>query len=429
MNITITIDKSTFQMLNYAELMRLSSYYKHNIAPVLVMEIMGDIKKETLEGKTPSEDRVKDFAKKLFPVKSIINSYYRNLVKAELLGNLTSFDGRPNVDVGKIVQADDGSKGYVLQETDEEKSIYKWKEGNFSEADKELSELWRTLTTQEDLLKNLQKILKTKKTDEKIRNLVELNEKVESVLSNYDLQEGFLFFMIDNYGEGEIDGAEVFKKYCVAGRPLIREYMPYVSHCLKVDLLFHYGLKYELIGTRPTNRVDLEYLYYLPFCNIFTSNDKLHKQLAPLLIRKEQKFIIGQDLKDDFKLIVEHLEEGGIGLKQKHSNEPPIIEESLTFQLWKEFFGYPESSNLNREMSEKDMEYMKQQMDKFERAARGEEVDFKEGEEEQFIVKTSYLSMEDDCYCGSGEKVIDCCIPKDQFIKISQEYKKKENGN
>lgn len=417
MHITITIDKSTFQSLSYTELTRLSSYYKHNVAPVLVMEILGDLKKDVTNGKPPSEVRVKDFAKKLFPVKTFINTYYRNLVKGELLGDPVSSDGRPHVDVEKIVQADDGSKGYVLQETEEEKSIYKWKSGNFSEADKELSEMWRTVTTQEDLLKNLQAILKTKKGEYKIRNLDELNLKVDSVLNDYAKQDGFLVFLIDNYGEGDIDGAKVFKKYTEAGRPLLKDFVPYAAHCLKVDLLFHFGLMHEVIGTRPTNRVDIEYLYYLPFCNVFTSDDKIHKQLSPLLIQGDQKFIVGQELKDDFKGIVAHLEEGGEELKKKHVHEPPIIEDSLTFKLWKEYFGYPEKSNWNRDLSDEDMAYMKEKMDKFERAANGEAVEFEDGEEEQFIVKTSYLSMDDDCFCGSGKVIIDCCMTKEQFIK------------
>jgi hypothetical protein len=424
MHITITIDKSTFQMLNYPELLRLSCYYKHNIAPVLVMEIMGDLKKEVTDGKTPSEERVKDFAKKLFPVQTSVNSYYRNLVKGELMGNRVTFDGRPHVDVEKIVQAEDGSKGFVIQETQEEKSIYKWKAGNFSEADKELSELWRTLTTQENLLKNLQAILKSNKNGEKIRSLDELNAKVESDLNDYSKQERLLVFLIDNYGEGEIDGGLIFERYLSEGRPLLKDFAPYATHCIKVDLLFHYGLMHEVIGTRPTNRVDLEYLYYLPFCNIFTSNDKLHKQLTPLLLREDQKFIVGQDLKNDFKNIVEHLESGGEELKKKHVNEPPLIGSSITFQLWKDFFGYPEKSRLNRKMNAKDEDYIKTQMDKFIRASQGEKVDFEPGEEEQFIVKTSWLSKDDPCYCGSGKVIIECCMTNEQFDNQSEKPNK-----
>lgn len=418
MNITITIDKSTFQMLSYDELMRLSSYYKHNVAPVLVMEILGDLKKETPEGKTPSDIRVKDFASKLFPMRSVVNSYYRTLVKGELLGYAVEMDGRPTLNIEKIVKTDDGRKGMVVQETAEEKAIYKWKDGKFSEADHDLSQLWRTITTQEDLLKNLQKILKAS-TTQRLKSLEELIIKVQSLLSDHTVQDKFLMYLIDNYGEREVNGIPIFTRWITAGRPLLTEFIPYSAHCLKVDLLFYLGLQSEIIGTRATNRVDLEYLYYLPFCNVFTSDDKIHKQLAPFLIRKNQQFVTGAELKKDFKGIVEYLSKEGEATKKKFSSEPPIIEDSLTFKLWKEYFDYPRSSNMDRNISAEELDYMKQQMDKFIRASNGEKVVFEEDEAEEFIVKKSYLSANDPCFCMSGKKVTDCCIPMEEFIKLS----------
>lgn len=424
MNITITIDKSTFQSLSFPELMRLSSYYKHNVAPVLVMEILGDLKKESQEGKTPSDVRVKDFASKLFPMRSVINAYYRTLVKSELSGNPIEMDGRPTLDIEKVVQSDDGRKGFVVKETAEEKAIYKWKDGKFTEADHDLSQLWRTLTTQENLLKNLQRTLQANE-HEKLKCFDELHNKVNSILIDHVLQDRLLAYMIENYVEGEIDGMSIFTRWITENRPFLIDFAPYTAHCLKVDMLFHLGLQSELVGTRPTNRVDIEYLYYLPFCNVFTSNDKIHKQLAPLLIRDDQQFIIGSDLKKDFKHIVEYLESEGEEAKKKYVNEPPILENTLTYGLWKKYFNYPKSSNMNRNISEKELEYMKQQMDKFEKASRGEHIEFKEGEAEEFIVKKSYLSMTDPCFCGSGKQVIDCCIPREEFIRISQKNKDK----
>lgn len=425
MSINITIDKSTFQSLNYAELVRLNNYYKHNVAPILVMEILGDLKKEVAEGKTPSDERVKDFAQKLFPTVCIINSYYRNLLKQELQGKPCELDGRPTLDLEKIVQTDDGRKGSVIKETIEEKSIYKWKDGKFSEADRELSELWRTVTTQEDLLKNLQKAIKSE-NQVRLKSFEELNKKVDTILNDAGFQDKLLAFAIDVYGEGEIDGAKVFVEWLTKGRPLLVENMPYVIHCLKVDLLFHFGLQSELVGTRPTNKVDLEYLYYLPFCNVFTSNDKIHKQLAPLLIRADQEFITGDELKDDLKGIIQYLEEEGDEAKKEFSSNPPIIEESLTFKLWKEFFNYPDAWSFKRKVSEKEIENAKAQMDKFEKAMNGEHVEFAEGETEEFFVKKSSLSMNDPCLCGSGKKVIECCIPKEEFVKISKEQGEKK---
>lgn len=135
MNISIIIDKSTFQSLNFEELYRLCCYYKHIITPVLTMEILGDLKKEVQEGKPPSSERVKDFANKLFPMETIVNSHYKDILKSELLGTPVSLDGRPHVDIKKAVASESGMKGFIIKESEEEKSIYKWREGNFTEAD------------------------------------------------------------------------------------------------------------------------------------------------------------------------------------------------------------------------------------------------------------------------------------------------------
>lgn len=422
MNKTITIDKSTFQSLSFQELMRLSSYYKHNVAPVLVMEILGDLSKEVEEGKTPSDIRVKDFANKLFPMYTVINAYYRSLVKGELSGNPIEMDGRPTLDIEKIIRHDNGRKGMVVRETEEEKAIYKWKDGKFTDADHDLSQLWRTLTTHENLLKNLQKILQTTEHG-KLKSFDQLHKKVNSVLSDHGLQDRLLAYMIDNYGEGEIDGMSIFERRIAENRPPITDFAPYTAHCLKVDLLFHLGLQSELIGMRPTNRVDLEYLYYLPFCNVFTSNDKIHKQLAPLLIREDQQFILGTELKKDFKQIVDYLEAEGEEAKKKYVYEPQILEDSLTFGLWKKFFDYPIRSNMKRNLSEESSTKMKTTLDKILKASEGEDMKFDEGEADEFIVRKSYLSMSDPCFCGSGKQVIDCCIPREKFIKMSQKSK------
>lgn len=428
MNITITLDKSTFQSLNFKELLRLSNYFEHNIAPVLVMEILGDLKKEVAKGKAPSGARVKDFANKLFPIRTVVNAYYRSLIKVELSGHDISMDGRPSLGIEKFVQTEDGLKGSVIAETEEEKAIYKWKAGNFNDADHKLSKLWRVLTTREDILKNLQKVLQLKK-NKRIKSFEELLENVNEALNDFEFQDRWLGYMINNYGDGKINGDDVFQRWFKEGRPPLAEFSPYVFHCLKVDLLFAIGLQSELIGTKPTNLVDIEYLYYIPFCNVFTSNDKIHKQLAPLLKRKDQQFIKGDDLKNDLKKIIEFFEKEGELAKKKFAFEPPIIKGSLTFSLWKKYFNYPEKSNMTRDLSEKELDYMKKQMDKFEKASHGEHEELLEGEEQNFIIKKSKLNINDPCLCGSGKRVINCCLPPKEFFKIIKEQAMNKRKN
>ena len=231
MPLNLILDKSAFQSLNYSELVRLNIYYKHNVAPVLVMEILGDLKKESAEGKKPSDERVRDFANKLFPSKSVVNSYYRNLLKNELEGKPNDMDGRPILEIEKVVQTDDGRKGFVVQETVEEKSIYKWKDGNFTAADHDLSELWRSLTTKVDLLKNLQKSLQSV-SKEKLKSFEDLNSTVDSIITDPSNAERLLVIAIENYSEGEVDGIKVFKNWFEKDRPLLNIFIPYVMPLL-----------------------------------------------------------------------------------------------------------------------------------------------------------------------------------------------------
>jgi hypothetical protein len=222
------------------------------------MEILGDLKKEVQEGKAPPEDRVKDFAKKLFPMKTVVNLHYKVLLKGDLLGNPISFDGRPHVGIEKSVASESGMRGYLIEETEEEKSIYKWKNGNFTEADHELSTLWRMNTTQEDLLEDLKKTLNSNAAI-KFADFQELNKFVSESITSPAIQQFLLISLFHNYDIDALTSVQIFSRWYQEGKPLIKDFSPFAFHCLKVDTLFLFGLTSGLIGTRPTNRVDLEY--------------------------------------------------------------------------------------------------------------------------------------------------------------------------
>jgi hypothetical protein len=55
-----------------------------------------------------------------------------------------------------------------------------------------------------------------------------------------------------------------------------------------------------LISDKDSNSfIDAMYLYYLPFCEVFISGDKLHRTLTPLFLRPDQRFVWGPDIKID----------------------------------------------------------------------------------------------------------------------------------
>jgi hypothetical protein len=419
MALNIVIDKSTFQSLSYDELLRLTYYYKHNITPVLVMEILGDLKKEEKNGNPPSQNRVIDFAKKLFPTNTIVNMLYTKPLKGELSGDdALEIDGRPLVEMGKTVQTTDGRKGWVVGETEEEKAIYSWREGKFSQADHDLSNLWRNTTTQEDLLINLKKELKEKGQNIKIAGFQELDAFVNDTIDKPENQQNLLIDLCKTSGVNAAISYRTLVNWQRAGQPLLKHFVPYAYHVLRVNTLFHVGLQCELIGTRPTNKVDLEYLYYLPFCQIFTSNDHLHLKLAPLLLRKDQHFIKGSDLKQDLKSMNELLGELSEDERDKFKKSPPFTEDSFTYQMYKQYFDYPKKWEWNRKVSEKETAEAIRMMKEFEKANAGEAIEMQKGDHGSFVTRKTFMGKDNPCFCGSGKKIINCCITEEQFNKV-----------
>ena len=63
----------------------------------------------------------------------------------------------------------------------------------------------------------------------------------------------------------------------------VKAFSPYASWIAVVTVAFYLGLTRGLIGIRPSNRIDLEYLLYLPFCCAFSTGDRIQGKLATAL--------------------------------------------------------------------------------------------------------------------------------------------------
>lgn len=84
-------------------------------------------------------------------------------------------------------------------------------------------------------------------------------------------------------------------------------YAPYVAHVLTVELFFQIALvSHQISSGRTTNRTYISYLFYLPFCMLFVSSDRLHRRCAPLFLRSDQEFVWGPELKQDLAKLNQH---------------------------------------------------------------------------------------------------------------------------
>jgi hypothetical protein len=132
-------------------------------------------------------------------------------------------------------------------------------------------------------------------------------------------------------------------RWRAAGKPPLGDFAPYFRYLYEVDLFFYLAIAADLISrVRPANKVDnkvdLAYLYYLPFCMVFTSSDNLHERIVPLFLREDQTFVVGSELKADLGRLDQHYSSLPDEVRSRglfaFAGYPPADTSFLVTRLW-----------------------------------------------------------------------------------------------
>jgi len=295
----ILFDKSALESLSVDESVWLDAFFIANITPLFFVETLGDLEKETADGRSPG-DVVGRMAEKT-PDGGYPNVHHRTLCLAELLnGTPIKMDGRPAVG-GAEEKHVDGKRALVLKETPEYAALARWRARRFLEVEREYARGWREQLSVIDLDSAYRLGRGVIEREGRPRDLSEaralaarLLEKPASRYASNALEEA----LPSRLGEPFV------KEWRRRNGPPTKAFAPFTAHVFAVDLFFKIGLGADLISReRATNVVDLAYLYYLPFCQVFTSKDKLHRRMVPPFLRAEQEFVWAEDLKADLNRI------------------------------------------------------------------------------------------------------------------------------
>lgn len=358
------------------------------------MEILGDLKKYSDIADWQKEARI--IAKKLLPACSTVHPNFRTLIRGELSGYPLAMDGRPNLMGGKQIISKGGKRGVVFEESEESKALFRWQEGNFTEAEELLSEHWRLATQSINSEAMRQKLRGEYSSRLNLKSIDDTAAFVDDLMAGAPPNMLLTWFLADAgvTPPKQIKGCEV---------PFFRKF-PYTAHCVRVSLIFHFALAFGLVSTRPTNRVDLEYFYYVPFCQAFSSGDAFHKDVAPVVLRNVP-FIVRDDLKADLKK-----------LSQAHTTDnesrwPPEDPRSVTYQLWKSLMVLPpgvpsQTLKLSPETSAKLFKEFQSTLKNGTPAIepfKGSQDDIK------FMALRHKVRLDGPCICGSEKKFLDCC--------------------
>lgn len=334
----IILDKSTFQSLSKEEHFILDIHFKENLTPILGMELLGDLRKET-PGTKSAEQKLSELADKFGGSGPATNIGYRSLCIESLLGNHFPLDGRIIPQSTRAVRDPDMGWGIIIDLSPFNHAILRWQDGKFEEFEREFSTFWRQVTQNLNLNSFRDQLNAYHVILPRVDNFQELQETVDTLLTTVAHQEIWFSWLLSQLSLPPAIEALIVARWNVRHAMLMKYFSPYSFHCLRAFLMLLLGTRHKLIQWQPTNLLDVQYLYYLPFCMVFASNDYLHHDLAPLLIRKNQSFIAGDILKADLSRILA-FREGLNELERKKliyalGSYPPPKKDSVVYLLWK----------------------------------------------------------------------------------------------
>jgi len=336
----LIFDKSALESLNPDESVWLDNFFICNITPLFYIETLADLEKELKSGRTP-EQVVGNLAYKTPDMESNPNVHHSRLLSVELLGlQEIVLDGRLHKSGGRVVDFD-GKKGVMFQMAQEEEALCRWKQGEFLDLERQLAKAWRRALTNIDYAQ-ICKLFERFFVEGKPKSLVEAKRLADTHI-DAKMPEFIFRFGMSLLGTPEETHKNALRRWLDFGKPPIRQFAPYFSYVLSVDLFFCISVAADLISrVRPAgkvdNKVDIAYLYYLPFCSVFTSRDNLHQRVVPLFLRSNQSFVNGGELKADLSKLDEHYaalpEEVKVRGLHHFAGWPPSDPSFLVTRLW-----------------------------------------------------------------------------------------------
>jgi hypothetical protein len=330
--VPLLFDKSGFQGLNRSEHLLVARYFIANVTPVLVNEIVGDLKKIHPNGKVP-EDEVAKLADKFFGTGTSVSASYRKLMWASLDGADVPMTGQIIPENTKTFMEQDGTLSALVDAGPENWLILRLAEKVTTDKDRAFAEAWRSATASMSLTKLTVYLERNHVVLPRARAIEELSRVVDTQLDHVGLQDIWLRWLIGNV-RNELLALRVQTRWQEEGTSL-KAFAPYAHFCLRVLLFLYVANRSGLLPKwKSTHLVDAQYLYYLPCCGVFVSDDRLHRTLAPLLCRPDQRFIRASEFKSGLGRLSEYLDKLTGEERKQFQREPPTIDGNIVTAAW-----------------------------------------------------------------------------------------------
>lgn len=358
-------DKSFLQSLNVDESVWFDKFYMPVVCPIFFAETLANLAKDFKD--KPAEKAVHELAEKFpeFGAKPVI--HHLTLCQSNLLGREIPLDGRVVVPGGKRV-SHQGKIGVTYDESPEAIAFGRWREEKFEQLERDFAKQWRESLAPLDLGEMAKSFKVVGMEARKYASTKELKDVIDELVNSEKHKFEMMRLAISIFNIADRDKRYIFERWTYVGQPPIAKYASYAAFALGIEIFFQLAIQSNLIAaTRNSHRMDIAYLFYLPFCMTFISSDKLHKTLSPLFMRNDQSFIWGISLKQDLKKINDHYLQLPIETREKgisyFAQNPPTVFPNAVADSWDRFSpnwrSNPQSEMREPESNEKLLEYLK----------------------------------------------------------------------
>ena len=304
---TTSFDKSFLQSLTVDESVWFDHFFITNVCPLFYVETLADLDKKM---KTRSAEReVAIIAGKFPEMHGMPNAHHVGLCLRDLLGDAVPMTGQIYITGGHPVNVG-GTTGTVVEQSPEAEALLRWQKGEFLNVERQFARAWRDGLA----------ALPLTGVAERFREMGIDAKLCRSMKDAKALAENFVSGSVDSFAQLQVAlyflqvpvqwHSRILRRWSQAGRPALAVFAPYASYVLSVELFFHVAVAANHIsGERSSNLVDISYLFYLPFCMMFVSNDRLHQKCAPLFLRGDQEFVWGLGLKGGLTELNSHYQQ------------------------------------------------------------------------------------------------------------------------
>jgi len=295
---SLIFDKSSLESLNIHEAALMDNFYMSTITPLFFVECLADLEKKMKSGSTP-EQLVGSLADRTPDSQGYPNIHHMMILKGELSRqfDLRTVYERVAMANGEPVQLGD-KKGVVFRKSKEQEALERWTKRQFLEVERNIAKTWRRSLSAVDFDAMVKHVLGSLGPWRAPKTLADAKQIADTIIDYMD-PEWLLRFGLDILDVPEATDF-VINDWVNRRRPALREYAPYFIFMLTINIFFCLVLPTQLLkNVKASHQVDLAYLYYLPFCSVFTSKDNFHVQIVPLFLDPHQTFVNGIDLKED----------------------------------------------------------------------------------------------------------------------------------